>query len=97
MFKKFVIGNKVVQQMGYLLIGMLVIKKFFKRFFKREWIFFIVIVLFKEYELIYWMVFKWKFNLQYVYEVIKKFVDDKLDKMIYSKKWLLNLIKILCN
>lgn len=95
--KKPATGNKAAQQMGHSLTGMLATKKFFKRFSKRERTSSTVTVPPKEYEPTYRMVPKRKFNSQHVHEVIKKLVDDKLDKMIYSKKWSPNLTKILCN
>lgn len=87
---------KVVQFWGFL-FGMLVIKKFFKRLLKKQCVVFMVLVFVKQYELIYCMEFKEYYNEKIVYFIVKEFIDEKLEGMIYSKKYLGNFMKIISN
>lgn len=76
---------------------MLVIKKFFKRLLKKQCVVFMVLVFVKQYELIYCMEFKEYYNEKIVYFIVKEFIDEKLEGMIYSKKYLGNFMKIISN
>lgn len=43
------------------------------------------------------MEFKEYYNEKIVYFIVKEFIDEKLEGMIYSKKYLGNFMKIISN
>jgi hypothetical protein len=84
------------QQRGSL-SGMLATKKFFKRLSKKQRAASTVSVPAKQYEPTYRMEPKVHFNEKTVYDIVKELIDEKLEGMIYSKKYSGNLTKIISN
>ncbi|XP_048760125.1 dynein light chain Tctex-type protein 2B-like [Ostrea edulis] len=87
---------KVPQPRGSL-SGMLATKKFFKRLSKKQRAASTVSVPAKQYEPTYRMEPKVHYNEKTVYDIVKELIDEKLEGMIYSKKYSGNLTKIISN
>lgn len=87
---------KAAQPRGSL-SGMLATKKFFKRLSKKQRAASTVSVPVKQYEPTYRMEPKEHYNEKTVYSIVKELIDEKLEGMIYSKKYSGNLTKIISN
>lgn len=72
--------------MKHSLTNILTTKKFFKQFSKKKQTSSTITIPPKKYKPTYQIIPKQKFNSQHIHKIIKKLINNKLNKIIYNKK-----------